>query len=164
MVLRPAGKDVIRLITVGRKMLPGSAPEGANHWAFVDRVFDEPEGLRVALSDATSESDTRGDRQLPAARPAGEGVYALVRRDRGTVLAYVLEPPEEPGEVQHAFRIEHQGRFEISIKNPEAEAPAGLGLDAGRRVEFPEELMPGSDPGSGTRPTRPHSSTMRTPR
>jgi len=78
---------------------------------------------------------------LAPARPAGEGVYALVRHAQGTVLAYALELPEEPGEVQAAFHIGREGRFVVSMKNPEAESPAGLGLDADRRVEFPAELM-----------------------
>lgn len=140
-VLRPSGKDEVRLITVGRKMLPGSGPEGGNHWTFVDRVFREPDGLRDYLADATYETETQGERHLPAARPAGEGVYALVRHDRDTVLAYVLELPEAPGVVQDAFQIEAQGRFVVSIKNPEVESPAGLGLDGDRRVDFPGELQ-----------------------
>jgi hypothetical protein len=43
--------------------------------------------------------------------------------------------------VQRAFHIEKQGRFVLSIKNPEAPRPAGIGLDEERKAEFPEELM-----------------------
>ncbi len=125
-LLRPAGRDEVRMTTVGRKMLPGSGPGGGNHWAFVDRVFADPAEMKADLAPA---------------RPAGEGVYALVRHAQGTVLAYALELPEEPGEVQAAFHIGREGRFVVSMKNPEAESPAGLGLDADRRVEFPAELM-----------------------
>ena len=52
-VLRPEGGDVVRLITVGRKMLPGSGEDGGNFWAFVDRVFSKPEDLRTYLGEAT---------------------------------------------------------------------------------------------------------------
>src|SRR5437867_1920092 len=52
-VLRPEGKETLRLITIGRKKLPGAADEGRSHWGFVDRVFQTPEELREALSGAT---------------------------------------------------------------------------------------------------------------
>jgi hypothetical protein len=140
-VLRPEGRDVLRLITIGRKTLPSSDDGDRNHWGFVDRVFRNPQELREALSGAAYETETRGERHLPQARPAGEGVYALARAGRSSVLAYILELPEQPGEVQRAFHIEHEGQFVLSIKNPEAARPAGIGLDEGRRAEFPEELM-----------------------
>jgi hypothetical protein len=140
-VLRPEGKDTLRLITVGRKKLPEPTEQGRSHWGFVDRVFRTPDELRAALSGATYETETMGERRLPEARPAGEGVYALVRHGRSTVLAYALELPEVPGDVQKAFRIEKQGRFVISIKNPESGSLAGMGLDGDRRADFPDELM-----------------------
>jgi hypothetical protein len=140
LVLRPEGKQTLRLITVGRKKLPEATDEGRSHWAFVDRVFGTTDELRVALSGATYRTETLGERHLPEARPSGEGVYALVRHGRSTVLAYALELPEEPGEVQRAFRIGREGRFVISVKNPEAGSPAGLGLEDDRRADFPEEL------------------------
>jgi len=141
-VLRPEGGDVLRMITVGRKTLPetGGEGDGQNHWGFVDRIFRSPDDLREALSGATYETDTVGERELPPARPAGEGVYALVRHGRGTVLAYALELPEEPGEVQRAFHIEAEGRYVLSIKNPEVGSPSGIGLDGDRKVDFPEPL------------------------
>lgn len=140
-VLRPEGQDMLRLITVGRKKLPAAGEDGQSHWAFVDRVFRTAEDLREALAGATYETETLGPRRLPEARPAGEGVYALVRHGRSTVLGYALELPEQPGEVQHAFHIEQEGRFVISVKNPLAGSPAGVGLEGERRADFPEELM-----------------------
>jgi len=140
LVLRPDRGDVVRLITIGRKMLPGSGQNGGNHWAFVDRVFTDADDLKEALGPINYRTETQGDRQLPEARPAGEAVYALVRHGRDSVLAYALELPEEPGEVQKAFGIEPRGRFVVSIKNPEAGSTAGVGLDQGQRAELPEEL------------------------
>jgi len=63
-VLRPEGGDVLRMITVGRKTLPetGGEGDGQNHWGFVDRVFRSPDDLREALSGATYETDTVGER------------------------------------------------------------------------------------------------------
>ena len=97
--------------------------------------------MREALSKATYETETLGERHLPEARPAGEGVYALVRHGRSTLLAYALELPEELGEVQRAFQIGREGQFVVSVKNPDAVSPAGVGLDGDHRADFPEELM-----------------------
>src|SRR4051794_33501699 len=119
-ILRPEGKETLRLITIGRKKLPEAAEGGRSHWGFVDRVFRDPEGLREALSGATYETETLGERHLPEARPAGEGVYALARQGRSTILAYALELPQQPGEVQEAFNIAPEGRFVVAIKNPDA--------------------------------------------
>ncbi|WP_435019798.1 hypothetical protein TA3x_001485 [Tundrisphaera sp. TA3] len=139
-VLRPADSDTVRMITVGRKTLPGSGEGGGNYWAFVDRVFPKPEDIRAYLGEATYETETQGERTLPAARPVGEGVYALARHAQGTVLAYVLELPQHVGEVQDAFGIEAQGRFVVSLKNPNVGSPSGLGLDDDRKADLPREL------------------------
>jgi len=141
-VLRPEAGDKLRLITVGRKTLPDPEAGGnATHWAYVERVFDDAEGLREALGAQDSDAAAQGPRELPPARPAGEGVYALVRHGRDTRLHYALELPEEPGEVQKAFHITPEARYVLSVKNPEAPTPAGAGLEDGRRAEFPEELL-----------------------
>ncbi len=141
LVLRPGGGDVLRVLTIGRKTLPGEADGDRNHWGFVERVFRDPAGLREMLSGGTYETQTRGERRLPAARPVGEGVYGLVRRGRSSILAYALELPEEVGEVQRAFHVEKRGHFVLSVKNPEAARPPGIGLDSAQRAEFPDELM-----------------------
>jgi len=141
LVLRPEAGDMIRLITIGKKTLPDSGPSGGNHWAFVDRVFHAPEELKESLSGTTYQTETVGERHLPEARPAGEGVYAIVRHGRDSVLVYALELPEELGEVQEAFGIERQGRFIISIKNPGVASPAGLGLEPEQQGKLPDELQ-----------------------
>jgi len=129
LVLRPQGEETLRYLTIGKKKLPGDEGDRRN-WGFVDGVYHEAEDLRSVLT---------GTGQATA-RPAGEGVYALARRGRNTVLAYALELPEEPGEVQRAFHIEREGRFTLVVKNPEAASPLGVGLDEGRKAEFPEDL------------------------
>ena len=141
LVLRPEGGEMIRLITIGKKTLPNSGATGGNHWAFVDRVYHDPADLKEALSGTNYETETTGERHLPEARPAGEGVYALVRHGRDSVLTYALELPEELGEVQEAFGIERTGRFIVSIKNPGVESPSGLGLEPEQQGTLPEELQ-----------------------
>jgi len=136
LALRPEGGGPARMITIGKKSMPEADGEGGRDqifWAFVDKVFDGPEGLRDQLEGP-------GDRGGSSALPAGEGVYALARRGRETVLAYVLELPEEPGEVQQAFHIEKQGRYVVSMKNPDAGSPGGSGLDDDRQADYPDHL------------------------
>ena len=141
MVLRPEGGEFIRLITIGKKLLPNSGPTGGNHWAFVDRVFEDAADFKQALGGLEYETETTGERHLPEARPAGEGVYALVGHGRDSVLAYALELPETLGEVQEAFGIERTGRFIVSIKNPAVESPSGLGLEPSQQGKLPDELQ-----------------------
>lgn len=136
MVLHPAGEEKYRLIAIGRKKLPDGAEGPERHWGFVDGVFRQPDDLRRAAAGIPPLLGGGGENL----RPAGEGVYALVLHGNHTHLAYVLELPELPGEVQEAFRIRPEGRFVIAVKNPEASAPPGVGLEAGRQPEFPEAL------------------------
>lgn len=139
--LRPRDSDAIRIVTIGRKRLPGGDGDDQRNWGFVDRVVSDPEEIRRALGPEEYETDTLGRRRVPAVRPAGEGLYAIVRNGRETLLAYVLELPEEPGEVQKAFGIEREGRFLLSIKNPETRTQPGTGLDEERRAHFPADLQ-----------------------
>ncbi len=99
MVLSPQGKRHHRLIIVGQKRLPEIHNGGQRAWAYVARVAPTPAELEDELERAEYGTRTRGERERPAARPAGEGVYAIARHDDHTHLAYALELPEEPGEV-----------------------------------------------------------------
>jgi hypothetical protein len=53
---------------------------------------------------------------LNIAFPALVGVYELVVAGRGSYLAYDLEVPEEPGEIQEHLGIEKIASCQISIK------------------------------------------------
>ncbi|MFI5461078.1 MAG: hypothetical protein ACHRXM_37195 [Isosphaerales bacterium] len=136
MVLHPQGQERFRLIAIGKKKLPGFDDSAARHWGFVDGVFRTPEELRQAAAGISLLIGSNGENL----RPAGEGVYALVLHGNHTHLAYVLELPLIPGEVQEAFNIKPEGRFVIAVKNPEATSPAGVGLEVERQPDFPREL------------------------
>lgn len=136
MVLHPQGQERFRLIAVGKKKLPGFDASAQRHWGFVDGVFRTPEELRKVAAGIPLLVGSGGENL----RPAGEGVYALVLHGNHTHLAYVLELPLLPGEVQAAFNIKPEGRFVIAVKNPEATSPPGVGLEVGSQAEFPEEL------------------------
>jgi hypothetical protein len=103
-------------------------------------VARRPSGVRDDIGPAVYETRTRGLRVEPRARPAGEGRYALVDHDGHTHLAYVLELPPEPGDVQRALGIEREASYIAAVRNPDAPAPPGAGLPLQRRAQLPPEL------------------------
>lgn len=64
----------------------------------------------------------RDTHPLPPARPCGEGAYAVVRHAGHTHLAYDLELPEQPGEVQNALEIKDLENAFLAVLNPFFEA------------------------------------------
>jgi hypothetical protein len=138
-VLKPDGKRRFRRLVVGRKRLPG--PEQHERvWAFVAEVAGGPDELRDDVERTAYKTTTRGQRVLPEARPAGEGRYAIVRHDDHTHLAYALELPAEPGEVQRELRLEREASYVVAVRNPDAPAPPGAGLPPRERAQLPQEL------------------------
>jgi hypothetical protein len=77
-------------------------------------------------------------RTQPAARPAGEGAYVIARHDGHTHLAYELERPREPGEVQRDLNIEREASYVITVKSPQAPPLRGTGRD---RPALPHDLL-----------------------
>src|SRR5919197_2789437 len=141
MVLSPEGTQSHRLIVLGQKRLPEVRDGGDRVWGYVDMVERDPRKIRDELGRQTYRTKTRGQRVRPEARPAGEGVYAIVRHEDHTHLVYALELPTRPGEVQEAFHLEEEGSYILSVKNPEAPSPPGVGLGEPRRASFPKTLQ-----------------------
>lgn len=145
MALAPRGVEHYRILMVGQKTLPSMGPLEEDFyrkaWGWVGSVEESAEDVLEAFSGDTYRTATRGLRRQPAARPAGSGVYAVALLPRYSAFAYVLEHPDEPGEVQRALRIESERLYVLAIKNPEATAPPGVGLEEERRAEYPEELQ-----------------------
>lgn len=139
-VLSPRGKRVWRLLTVGRKRMPEAEDGGEKVWAFVDKVAHRPRDVEDELDRQSYGTKTRGERVRPEARPAGEGVYAIVHHGDHTHLAYTLEFPKERGEVQQELNIEAEGSYIVTVKNPEAPSPPQAGLRAQQKAPLPEQL------------------------
>jgi hypothetical protein len=139
-VLAPEGQKLFRLINVGRKRLP-DVEEHERHWGYVEAITKSGEELEEGLRRETYGTKTRGERVQPAARPAGEGVYALVRRDEALHLAYDLELPEEGGPVQEALNIAPKASFVLSVRNPEKGAPRTAGRSREDQPDYPKELQ-----------------------
>jgi hypothetical protein len=136
MILNPRGRDAYRLLIIGEKRLPAVDGGGDRKaWAFVAKVASNVEDVEDELDPKTRLTETRGERHIPAARPAGEGVYVIVRHGNHTHLAYGLELPPHAGEVQRALNIVEEGSYIVAVKNPKAESPPGIGLDKNARLE-----------------------------
>ncbi len=140
MVLRPRGGDTVRLMVVGRKRLP-DVDEHERMWGFVDMVAKSGKAIEKALREETYGTKTRGEQRQPAARPAGEGVYAVFLKDGQMHLAYELELPEKPGDVQKTFNIAPKAAFALSVKNPEKGQPKGAGLRPDAKADYPKKLQ-----------------------
>jgi hypothetical protein len=140
MVLKPQGGR-FRLINIGRKRLPDIEGHERN-WGFVDMIADSGTEIEHALRRDTYDTKSRGERVRPAARPAGEGVYALVREGSGTFLVWALELPNKPGPVQKAFNIPQEASLAISVANPEKRGgPRTAQLDEEQRANYPKSLQ-----------------------
>ncbi len=135
-VMRTAGGRLFRMLTIGRKHLPDLQAH-EREWGFVDLVSEDVAPVAEALRATTYETKTRGVRHLAAARPAGEGAYALQRDGRNLVLAYRLELPTEPGPVQEELGVVQEAAYVIALKNPDVPNPPNIGLREEDRVHFP---------------------------
>jgi hypothetical protein len=114
-VLAPAGGERVRTLIVGRKRLPD--PNGhEREWAFVAGT------------------------EQPDARPAGEAVYVIADHEGHTHLAYALDPPREPEPLQRELGIRREPSYIVTVRNPDAPAPPGAGLDERRRADLPPAL------------------------
>jgi hypothetical protein len=140
-VLHPHEKRRYRLIVVGQKQLPELHGRGEKNWGFVAKVSRAAKDVKNELTREAYTTKTRGERVQPAGRPVGEGVYAIVRHDDHTHLAYALELPQEPGSPQETFNIAHEGSYILSVKNPEVPALRGMGITEERQAAFPKRLQ-----------------------
>ena len=140
MVLKPDGSDRYRMIVVGRKRMPDVA-EHERNWGFVETVARSAKDIEEALRRETYETKTRGERLRPAARAAGEGVYAIVNKNKDMHLAYALELPERPGAVQKALNIAPEASFVLSVKNPDKGSPKNAGLEEEDEADYPKSLQ-----------------------
>jgi hypothetical protein len=139
LVLSPEGRDGSqRRMVIGRKRLPAPVRSRQRFWAFVERV-GEPEAITFELAESTYQTATRGERHQGPARPAGEGVYALARHDEHTHLAYALELPQTPGEVQDALQIRAQASYIVAVFNPWRSRPEAM--ETGEPALFSPELQ-----------------------
>lgn len=140
LALKPDGASRYRLIVIGRKRLP-DVDDHERNWGFVDMVCEAPRKIEQRLREEHYDTKTRGERTRPAARPAGEGKYAIARVGRDMHLVYALELPEQPGAVQKALNIAPEAGFVLSVKNPEKGSPRAAGLQEDEQADYPKKLQ-----------------------
>lgn len=139
-VLRPEDRKKLRLLVVGRKRLPDVGRHERN-WGFVGTVTRSADAIERDLREQEYGTATRGEQRQPAARPAGEGRYVIALLGGQMHLAYVLELPQHPAEVQRAFHIVPEASFALSVKNPETPSPPGAGLGERQEADYPDRLQ-----------------------
>jgi hypothetical protein len=130
MVMAPEGterkqrkqKQLYRLFVIGKKSLPeirkSEARASERYWARVGGIFQDANELTEEL---LSDEFRQGD----AARPVGEGKYAIVKHQTHAELACILEIPNEPGQAQNELGIEKEASYVILVINPKIPVPAG---------------------------------------
>jgi hypothetical protein len=126
-----------RLFVIGKKSLPevrkSEARASERYWARVGGIFQDPTDLTKEL---LSDEFRKGD----AARPVGEGKYAIVKHQNHAELAYILEMPKEPGEAQKELGIEKEASYVISVINPKRPAPTGY-PSTEEPAKYPGEVL-----------------------
>ena len=142
MVLAPEeeqelGKSLYRLFVIGKKSLPeireSEARISERYWARVGGIFENPKELANELQ---SDEFRKGD----AARPVGEGKYAIIKHLNHAELAYILELPKEPGEAQKELGIEKEASYIITVINPNTPAPKGY-PSAEESPTYPDSIL-----------------------
>lgn len=143
-VLAPDEGARFRLVTVGRKHLPGATRlTRERNWAWVMKVAGAAAELELDLRGYAYDTKTRGRRHQPAARPAGAGRYAIARHGAHAHLAYALTRPEVPGPVQRDLGIEAAASLVVAVKNPHWPTPPGVnaGLSPDAEACYPPPLQ-----------------------
>ena len=137
MVTASEESQLYRLFVIGKKSLPEiretEARASERYWARVGGIFRNANELTKELS---SDEFRRGD----AARPVGEGKYAIVRHQNHTELAYVLEMPNEPGDAQRELGIEKEASYVISVINPKIPKSSNLPTTE-EPPKYPQEVL-----------------------
>jgi len=126
-----------RLFVIGKKSLPeirkSEARASERYWARVGGIFEDQNDLTKELfSDEYREGD--------AARPVGAGKYVIVRHQKHSEIAYVLETPDMPGDAQDELGIEKEASYVISVINPKSPAPEGL-PSAEEHPKYPDKVL-----------------------
>jgi hypothetical protein len=126
-----------RLFVIGKKSLPEirttEARRSERYWAKVGGIFENPQEL---TNELLADEFRKGD----AARPVGEGKYAIVKHQDHAELAYILEMPEEPGEAQRELGIEKEASYIVSVINPKVPVPAGY-PSSEEPPNYPESIL-----------------------
>lgn len=141
-VLHPYDEACYRMLVVaqGQRRMPQA---GERRVLIVDRHAEDPADLVSEFREEAFRDEVSGDdgHYLAAARPAGEGVYALIYDEdtEESFLSYALELPQSAGPVQEAFGIREQSVLAVKVRNPEVASTVPELL--GRSADLPVDLI-----------------------
>ena len=100
-------KKFYRLFVIGKKSLPEirtSEARASERLGSSRSIFEDVDG---GPNELYSDEFREGD----AARPVGAGKYVIVRHQKHTEMAYILETPNQPGNAQEELGIEKEARL-----------------------------------------------------
>src|SRR5215207_2331980 len=133
----PKEKKIYRLFIIGKKSLPEirktEARSSERFWAQVGGIFYDSKSL---VENLTADEYRKGD----AARPVGEGKYAIIEHQNHTELAFILEMPQEIGEAQKELGIQKEATYIITVINPNKPVPEGYRTAEAERPKYPEDI------------------------
>jgi hypothetical protein len=138
-VLKPENQNKYKLLIVGKKELPLS--EKGSYFLFLEAIKSSQEDLLSSLGEKHYLTKTKGERILPTSHCLGEGKYLLVSHNNHSHFIYKLINPPQIRETQKEFNLQKENDYLISIKNPQAVTPSGVGLPEKQKVTFPPSLQ-----------------------
>lgn len=144
MLLHPFDTGKYRFIILENQGLPEFVPQPETYdgfqgyWGVVKYVEYTAPIAEDRLDSRVERTRFQGPVYLRNARPAGEGVYLIGRHQAHSHLTYILELPEEAGDVQSGLNIEEkEGNFLLYVKNPDFSSTPKTRPD-----ELPKPLLP----------------------
>ncbi len=140
-LLSPENKKGFRLLIVGEKELPEEKSSGKErkNWAFV-KLAGNLKKMKDEIAEDKYQTKTKGERIVEAARPVGEGRYAIVQHEKHNHFLYELDTPKKIGKVQREFNISKEENYIVTVKNPEVSSPKGVGLEKEQKAKLPKKL------------------------
>ena len=131
-------KKMYRLFIIGKKSLPEirktEARSSERFWAQVGGIFYDPQNL---VEELTADEYKKGD----AARPVGEGKYAIIEHQNHAELAFILEMPQQIGEAQKELGIQKEASYIITVINPYKPVSEGYTTAEAERPKYPEDIQ-----------------------
>lgn len=127
-----------RLMMLPKKKYPRSGKD--REMGFVEKAGASMKQLQESfIAGDTYETSTRGEREIPEAKPYADGVYAMTSTQRATHIVYHITLPESLGEIQEDFGLGERGSWLVQSKNPKYPSPPFARLPG--EPEFPQRSV-----------------------
>jgi len=137
-----SGQRKYRLLTIGRKKLPASPAPNERYLGFVNRVTNDVRNIFNGSFEKETAIDTKTEKFTEGTKPFAEGVYAIVTHHNHSHIAYVLDLPQQEGEVQRAINLTPEGSFVVQVLNPtKSRGEQHSGLTPDLTAQYPSNLL-----------------------